>query len=385
MDRKDSQNTMEEEQRRQPNPAACETCLHRACVVGGLQTDSPDTESCGAYPEPGRKPGDVYWEGADCPSFARADDKALAMILGVAVGDALGVPVEGMLRDSFHVTGLASAQGLLPRGLWSDDTSLTLALADALLPYGDRPDLRRIASRFIRWLYNGDFTPFGRAVGIGRTTMLAIRRLKEGAAPEESGGREEGENGNGSLMRISPLTFFMPGITKAEDRFAVVRDVSSITHAHEWSVAACHIYVEMLNRLREGMEKGEAYADLRAVFARGVPFISRSALDKFARILREDIRQQPREKIRGGFFVVETLEAAFWCFLTTDSYPEAVLRAVNLGNDTDTTAAVTGAMAGLAYGLEGIPREWRDGLAGSGMIRSIALRMPRRDLFPHRH
>ena len=157
--------------------------------------------------------------------------------------------------------------------------------------------------------------------------------------------------------------------------------MSSLTHAHEWSVAACYIYVEMLNKLRMRRKKKEAYAELREDFRRGVPFISKATLAKFVRILENDISTLPEKDIRSSGFVIDTLEAAFWCFLTTDNYKDAVLKAVNLGDDTDTTGAVTGALAGLAYGLEGIPQEWLDQLAAVDEVRRIAVKMPRWNYF----
>ncbi len=322
--------------------------------------------------------------GASDKARAKGDDLPLALLLGAAVGDALGVPVEFMPRGSFHVTEM---QGFgthrQPAGTWSDDTSLTLALADSLSAGGSRGlDLAQIGRKFIDWLDRGAYTAHGKVFDVGCATSAAIRRLKHGVRPEKAGGRDEYDNGNGSLMRISPLTFIMDGIPDAGDRFAVVRDVSSITHGHEWSTAACFLYVEMLNRLRRGMEKGEAYAGLREEFSRGVPFISPETLGRFGRILGEDIRLLPEKDIRSSGFVIHTLEASFWSFLTTDSYRDAVLRAVNLGDDTDTTGTVTGAMAGLAYGLDAIPREWRDGLAGYSLIQEIAAGMPRPDPLP---
>lgn len=226
-----------------------------------------------------------------------------------------------------------------PAGTWSDDTSLTLALADNLLP--ESYELSDIAWGFINWYDKAAYTPHGKVFDVGNATAEAIKRLKKGVTPEKAGGTGERDNGNGSLMRIAPLTFYMFGIREAEERFRIVRDVSSLTHAHEWSVAACYIYVEMLNKLRMGRKKKAAYAELREDFARGVPFISKATLGKFVRILENDISTLPEEEIRSSGFVVDTLEAAFWCFMTTDNYKDAVLKAVNLGDDTDTTGAVT--------------------------------------------
>ncbi|MDR1776524.1 MAG: ADP-ribosylglycohydrolase family protein [Desulfovibrio sp.] len=168
--------------------------------------------------------------------------------------------------------------------------------------------------------------------------------------------------------------FYTSGKPEAE-RFKATKAVSSITHAHTWSVAACFLYLEYLRNLLGGMEKKAAYAALRNDFQAGCPYIDATALEKFARILHEDITALPEQAIKSGGFVVHTLEAALWCFLTTENYRDAVLKAVNLGEDTDTTAAVTGALAGLAYGLAGIPAPWLKTLAGYNGILSIATAM----------
>ncbi len=359
---------------------ACETCLFRACKIDDDQLDRADTGCCEIFEYPESKPNDVYFDGAPCEFYEKADDKPLSLVLGVAVGDALGVPVEFQRRGTFRVTGM---QGFgthnQPPGTWSDDTSLTLALADGLLT--DSLNLEGIARRFAEWHDKAAYTPHGKVFDVGGTTARAIERIKKGVPPERAGGAGERDNGNGSLMRIAPLTFYMSGMRKAEERFRIVKDVSSMTHAHEWSVAACYIYVEMLNYVRMGRAKDAAYEEMRGDFRRGVPFISKETLQKFDRILKDDIRALPESAIRSGGFVIDTLEAALWCFLNTDNYRDAVLRAVNLGDDTDTTGAVTGALAGLAYGLDGIPKEWRDQLAAYEEVRRIAVSMPRWDLF----
>ena len=362
-----------------PNAVACEDCMFRATVWrDGTLLDRASTDTCEIYEEPESKPDDVYFDGAECEYYEKASDTPLALILGVAVGDALGVPVEFKKRGTFRVTGM---QGYgtynQPPGTWSDDTSLTLALADNLLT--DCYELSDIALEFRNWYDKGAYTPHGKAFGVGKTTAAAIKRLKNGVPPEKAGGSDERDNGNGSLMRIAPLTFYMYAIRKPEDRFRIVRDISSLTHAHEWSVAACYIYVEMLNKLGMSRKKEVAYAELREDFARGVPFISKEALSKFSRILENDISTLPEEEIRSSGFVIDTLEAAFWSFLTTKNYREAVLKAVNLGEDTDTTGAVTGGLAGLAYGLRSIPRKWREQLAAYDEVRRIAIKMPRWD------
>jgi ADP-ribosylglycohydrolase len=295
-----------------------------------------------------------------------------SLLLGVAAGDALGVPAEFRPRGSFHVTGMQGyGSHNQPPGTWSDDTSLALCLADSLSRGFNPAD---IARNFLLWYEHGVFTAHGNVFDIGRTTAKAIRNLKAGTAPEKAGGSNANENGNGGLMRIAPLVFYIAGKPEAE-RFAVTKTATAITHAHECSVAASFIYLEYLLRLLGGMEKTAAYAELRNGFRDGSPRVGDDTLSKFTRVLRDDIRALPKTSIRSGGFVIDTLEAAFWCFLTTDNYRDAVLKAVNLGDDTDTTAAVTGGLAGLYYGLDAIPSDWRETLAARADICRIAENM----------
>jgi ADP-ribosylglycohydrolase len=292
-----------------------------------------------------------------------------SLLFGLAVGDALGVPVEFRPRGSFHVTDMQGyGSHNQPPGTWSDDTSLALCLADSLA-HGFAPD--SLARNFIQWRDEAAFTAYGEVFDIGISTAKAINRLKEGAAPENAGCAGVNENGNGSLMRIAPLVFYLAGKPEAE-RFSITRAVSSITHAHAWSVAACFIYLEYLLELLGSTDKAAAYTKLQNRFRDGCTFIADDTLGKFARLLKNDIRSLPESVIRSGGFVIDTLEAAFWCFLTTDTYRDAVLKAINLGEDTDTTAAVTGALAGITYGLDAIPTEWLETLAASEDIRRLA-------------
>jgi ADP-ribosylglycohydrolase len=283
-----------------------------------------------------------------------------ALLLGLAVGDALGVPVEFRPRGSFRVSGM---QGYgthnQPPGTWSDDTSLALCLCDSLTRGFDLDD---IARNFIKWRDQGAFTARGDVFDIGGTTARAIAGLKAGVRPAEAGGRGERDNGNGSLMRIAPLVFYLKGKPLPE-RFQAAQAVSSLTHAHPISVAACFIYLEYLLKLLDGIGKRKAYARLQFDFQKNCSFIDGQTLNRFARILQDDISALPESAIRSGGFVVDTLEAALWCFLNTENYAAAVLRAVNLGDDSDTTGAVTGALAGLTYGPEDIPEAWRQGIA----------------------
>lgn len=264
-------------------------------------------------------------------------------VYGVAVGDALGAPFESMARDTFPpVTDMMPlTRYKKPAGTWTDDTSLTLATCDSIRCQGhvDIKDMRR---RFENWFFHGAYTQDGTAIGVGRTTQQAIL-ARNGASDQMS-------NGNGSLMRIIPLAF-VPHISEEE-----IAAVSAITHANSLSKAACIYYVKLAKMLRRDVNPGEAVRDAawRTPFG-DLQFISKKS----------------RDEIRSTGYVVHTLEAAIWCIMTTSSFEEAVTKAVNLGDDTDTTAAVTGGLAGIIYGIGNIPERWIAKLRKKEMIDKV--------------
>jgi ADP-ribosylglycohydrolase len=304
-------------------------------------------------------------------------------LFGVCIGDALGVPVEGASRVSLkkHPVrgfGHGTASKMIPVGWWSDDSSLTFCLAESLAEKG--VDLGSIARKFCSWLYKGHWTPAGKAFGIGYTTALALERFRRGSEPKDAGGKDEYSNGNGSLMRILPIVFYIKGL-KTESALGIVHDVSSITHAHKRSHIACGMYVLFALNLLEGLNREAAYRRLRTQindFYRSTGY--REELAHYKRILNDNIALLPEEEVRSSGYVVDTLEAALWCFLNGTSFSETVLYAVNLGGDSDTTGAVAGGLAGIYYGFNKIPKEWietvvrRDDIVrlGKRLIQSIS-------------
>ena len=292
-----------------------------------------------------------------------------AGIFGVCIGDALGVPVEFRSRDQLKRSPVTTMRAFgthgQPAGTWSDDSSLMLCLADSLCKGYDLED---IALKFLQW-YNAEiWTPHGRVFDVGIATSQAIHRISKGTSPTLCGGTSEFDNGNGSLMRILPLLFYVKDFP-IEKRFDTVKDVSSITHGHIRSVLACFIYLEFALEILKEKDKWEAYKAMQNTvrdFLDSNPICSQEEMDKFHRILElkvgeYDIAPLPilqEEEISSSGYVLHSLEASLWCFLHSESYSEAVLKAVNLGEDTDTTGAITGGIAGIYYGFENIPEEW---------------------------
>lgn len=297
----------------------------------------------------------------------------------MVVGDALGCPVQFEDRDEVAghpVTGMRGHGTFnLPAGTWTDDSSLTLALLDSICKTG-RLDLNHIMENFVAWLDRGEFTPYGYSFDIGFGTMRAIRNYKGMRDPYLCGGRDEANNGNGSLMRIMPACLYCCAKDMEEAEAACwINAVGSLTHAHTRAVIACGLYWFMAREILEGT--GGLAERMQAGLDRGFAFYGENLPDagelEFYNRLR-DLRafaSVPREEIRSSGYVVDTLEAVVWSLITTDSFKEALLKAVNLGRDTDTVGAITGGLAALYYGYDAIPPEWVDELKGKEWIAGL--------------
>ena len=277
-------------------------------------------------------------------------------VMGLVIGDALGVPVEFKRRDSFTISGM-TGNGTYNQvaGTWSDDSSMTLATIESLTRRG-YIDPSDIMENFVRWYQGAEFTPWGKVFDIGNGTKAALDRYLQGRQLEDCGGKTRMDNGNGALMRILPLAF-------VKHTTGDIHNVCGLTHNHRTSKQCCEIYVEIAQRLYQGARKQDAVRDTVNVWLPAEEFKHLPILEALT-----------RDEINSSGYVVDTLEAALWCFLTTHSYRECVLTAVNLGQDTDTVAAVTGGLAGLYYGtndVEGIPQNWIDNIARRDWIKGL--------------
>ena len=291
-------------------------------------------------------------------------DKIFGGLWGAVVGDAPGVPVEFRSREELCQDPVQDMRGYgtynQPAGTWSDDSSLMLCTVESLL---DGFDTRRLASLFVRWFHQAHWTPWEEVFDVGGTTDRAINRLSQGANPELAGLTEENSSGNGSLMRILPIalrSFSEP----AGLLFDYAHRASSVTHRHIRCQMACGFYCTMVSALLGGEPPKEAY--LRAIRVAGAFYEEppySEELAQFTRIFSGELVSLPEAEIRSSGYVIDTLEASIWCFCNTNSYEEAVLRAVNLGEDTDTTATVAGGLAGVWYGPDAIPSKWLAQLA----------------------
>ena len=267
---------------------------------------------------------------------------------GLIVGDALGVPVEFVSRQRLMENPVTGMRGEgtygMPKGTWSDDSSMAIATVQSIV-MRNAIDYEDILNEFSLFIHEGKHTQY-HTFDYGTTTVNAISRFDRGVEPLKCGGTGERDNGNGSLMRILPLAYI-------EDiDYETIENVSALTHAHERSRIACVLYIEIarsmlcndleiLEHIERSCEKIKDY------------YAQSAELVHFERIFENDL-----DDVESSGYVIKTLECALHCLLTTSSYREAVLKAVNFGNDTDTTAAVCGGLAGIYYGFEGIPSEW---------------------------
>ncbi len=307
--------------------------------------------------------------------------KTLDALLGVAVGDALGVPYEFRSAERMRKDPCKDMVGYgtynLPPGTWSDDSSLTFCLAESLT---NGYDLKDIAGRFIRWKYEAYWTPRGRVFDIGMQTSKSIDRLLRILTEQDfeelqrlKHYGDEWSNGNGSLMRILPLLFYIKG--KPENfQFKMIWDVSALTHEHIRSALACFIYLKLAEFLLGGMDKEEAYEQTRSTISEWmeVENIASKEVALFDSILKKDVREISYENLLSGGYVMESIEASIWCFMTSTDYVSTVLPAINKGHDTDTTGAIAGGLAGLYYGADNIPEYWRLSLARYEDILDLA-------------
>lgn len=262
------------------------------------------------------------------------------VVYGAAVGDALGVPFEFRDRDTFTCEGMTDGGAHdVPKGTFSDDTSLLIATCDSIRASGGRLVVEDMRKRFRNWLFHGSYTADGYVFDVGNATAEALN--------QGYGADHEYSNGNGSLMRIAPLAF-----TKARDE--AIRSVSAITHAHPISTTACVVFVHIMRDVLAGKE-------LAASIESSVPDD-----DRFSFLFGLDALE--RDQVPSHGFVLDTLKASLWCALTTTSYVECVIAAVELGHDTDTTACVAGALAAAMYGFDAIPVEWVKSLRGKDVI-----------------
>lgn len=299
-------------------------------------------------------------------------DRKRGMFLGLAIGDALGAAVEFKRPGTFApVIGYRAGgpHGLAP-GEWTDDTSMALALADSIADKGW--DLHDQATRYLKWWTSGHYSVTGDCFDIGITTRQALSHFKTHRQADKAGPTDENASGNGSIMRLAPVPIVYGHHYQGDlGRLIELAVESSITtHGSEMCRSACAAFAVILAALSHGESKETVTDPNWGVWSR---FEEHHRLHpRVSEVIRGGsyLVKNPPE-IRGSGFVVASLEAALWAFATSNSFEESVLRAVNLGDDSDTTGAVCGQLAGACWGESGIPETLLTGLAGRAILDPI--------------
>ena len=300
-------------------------------------------------------------------------------ILGLALADAMGVPVEFNNRVTLKNHPVTDVVGYgtynQPAGFFSDDTSLTLALMDGIIKSGgvyDEEAYENVAKNFVDYLHLGAFTPANKLFDVGNTTATAINKyLLTKCKSYEAGGDQEYNKGNGALMRILPVAYYAYNNNLSLDEtFDITKKVASITHKLDTCVLGSFIYVEFAKALLEGKSKEEAYSFIQGIdYSKYVP---QKTVDEYERVLKDDITKYPEEEIDSSGKTLESFESAMWSFMRSTDYSSAILTAINLGKDTDTVGAIAGGLAGLYYGIDNIPENWLNKLVKKDYIESLS-------------
>ncbi len=299
---------------------------------------------------------------------------------GFFVGDALGVPVEFKTRASLEENPVVDMREFgthnQEKGTWSDDTSMVLATMDSIIKKGTIND-KDIMNNFVKWYDEAEYTPNGKVFDIGNTTARTIERYKECHDTHKSGDTDIESNGNGSLMRILPISIllnyttrtFKEGLLLDMNYMKCNLEISCLTHAHMFSVLGCTLYSFFMRYLLIDETKEGAFfrsqLKVRKIFGLENPEteVAEEARKEYFKLLWSDYLEKcEKEDVKSSGYVVDTIESVIYSILRNNTFKSSVLEAVNLGNDTDTIGALTGALAGLKYGYNQIPTEWIDTL-----------------------
>ncbi len=288
-------------------------------------------------------------------------DRYLGAMLGLACGDAIGTTVEFSPRGSFaQVTDMTGGGPFrLQSGQWTDDTSMALCLAESLLTKGGFDPADQM-TRYLNWWHWGYLSSTGTCFDIGMTVRDALGRFHESGKPY-SGSTSADSAGNGSLMRLAPVVLFAHADMANVHQYAA--DSSRTTHGAPEAVESCQLFAEILSAALSGKSKDLLLKDLQL----------KPRLAKTEAIAKGTFLKKDETEIHGTGYCIASLEASLWCFFKTDNFQDAVLRAANLGDDADTTAAITGQIAGAYYGAQGIRPDWIEKLSMRADIESMAL------------
>lgn len=308
-------------------------------------------------------------------------------IYGFIVGDALGVPVEFMSREKLKdnkVTGmLENKYRNTIKGYWSDDTAMTLCTMKSLIDMKefDFDVHESMMKNYLKWLEEGYMAVNNKCFGIGQSTLKALTKYKNSNSFIEycSKNQESSKNGgNGAMMRILPLILYLynhdlPKYKDLDNNKKIYRKYDfiefnvSITHQYKPNIESCIFYTMFIFNLLKEKDLNKAY---HLSIEQYIERYGECQSSELKRIISKEIINVSEEEIKSTGYVVDTLEASLWCLFNSNNYAETILKAVNLGGDTDTIAAITGSIAGIYYGLDSIPKAWKDELLEKELLNN---------------
>lgn len=294
-------------------------------------------------------------------------------IIGSAIGDALGTTTKGQAREYLLEHPVLKMTPCIkkgiPKGAWGDSTSLMVATTYAITKRG--LDYDYIAENCVSWFTSNRFCSVGESFGIGRTTLKAlIRFTQRQKSATECGEGLIKDNGNSALKMVLPLAYyFIANKETKENVYTAIKNVCSITHRHEISICACYIYVHYAMFLLNGNNKFAAIKKLKTL---DYSMFSNNTLEYFSRILVGNLSELDIDEINSTSFVVDTLESILWCFIKSDNYKDCIIATTNIGDDTSSIGALTGALAGIYYGTNKIPKDWYDNVRRKDYLTTIS-------------
>ena len=313
-------------------------------------------------------------------------------LYGLAVADALGVPYESETLESMIETPCSEMTGFghhnQPAGSWSDDTSMTLCVADSLCRSFDVEDMMK---KFSQWRSKHIYTANGVVFDVGRCCRRAINQYLNGTPVEFCGDSSLNGNGNGALMRMLPVALYQCRYCTVDDEHLenfldMIHAASSITHAHAIGLICCGLFSLTLREWFMSENSGAMVIDIaRTAFEKGRRTYTRMG-GEFSIYINDPtyftapdkLMKKPANELPTWGYALNTWNIALWSLLHTDNYRDCVLKAINLGGDTDTNASVAGALAGVFYGKETIPQDWVDKLLNKQLLDEVAGRFTRK-------
>ncbi|WP_277346197.1 ADP-ribosylglycohydrolase family protein [Leeia aquatica] len=281
----------------------------------------------------------------------------------MACGDALGTTLEFSPRGSFTpITDMVGGGPFdLPAGAWTDDCSMALCLAHSLL-YCKGFNPTDQMNRYCNWQAHGYMSSTGRCFDIGMTIARALERYQQSGDPY-SGESNPHTAGNGSLMRLAPVPMYFWHDPAQLDEMAA--NSARTTHGAEEAIEATRLFAQQIRLALQGADKTQ----ICQITDFSTPAIT------VQNLARGSWQTKSEQQIMGTGYAIASLEAALWCFWHTTDYASAVLRAANLGDDADTTAAICGQLAGAYYGINSIPEPWQSRLFMGKEIKDLADRL----------